>query len=210
MVYPRISHNDVDVDPNVAGLQTYAGTTVQYSGSASDPNGNALTWRWIYTINGGSEVVFQSGSGTVTPITFVYEAPMPWAALISGRCASATRQATSQSQLSVGVEAPPSGGLTFAATSGTISTPFVVSNGAIYPSRALTGVTNGGRAAYSFTVTNAGVYVILGAVNAPDLSANSFYVNIDAEPQDPAMIWQIPLTTGFPEPAGELAGHWDG
>jgi hypothetical protein len=34
-------------------------------------------------------------------------------------------------------------------------------------------------------------------VNAPNDSANSFYVNIDAQPTDPTMIWDIPLTTGF-------------
>jgi hypothetical protein len=34
-------------------------------------------------------------------------------------------------------------------------------------------------------------------VNAVDGGANSFYVNIDAEPQNPYMIWNIPITLGF-------------
>ena len=34
------------------------------------------------------------------------------------------------------------------------------------------------------------------SVNAPGDAANSFYVNIDAEPQDPYMVWDIPVTTG--------------
>ena len=35
------------------------------------------------------------------------------------------------------------------------------------------------------------------AVEASNAAANSFYVNIDAEPQEPQMIWDIPVTTGF-------------
>jgi hypothetical protein len=39
--------------------------------------------------------------------------------------------------------------------------------------------------------------MISTVVNAPSESANSFYVNIDGEPTDPTMIWDIPVTTGF-------------
>ena len=55
-----------------------------------------------------------------------------------------------------------------------------------------------GEALYNFTITNAGNYVIQALVNAPGDSANSFYVNIDAQPVDPTMTWDIfPFTTGF-------------
>jgi hypothetical protein len=43
-------------------------------------------------------------------------------------------------------------------------------------------------------------------VNAPNNGANSFFVNIDAEPQDPYMIWDIPVTTGF----GQRIVSWRG
>ena len=60
-----------------------------------------------------------------------------------------------------------------------------------------TGVTNGGQAVFDFSVTNAGSYVVQGLVNAPNTGANSFYVNIDAQPTDPTTIWDIPVTSGF-------------
>lgn len=88
------------------------------------------------------------------------------------------------------------GNLVFAADSGTISAPFSVSNG-IVSQTVQTSLSGSGRAAYSFTITNAGPYMVSAMVNAPNNSANSFYVNIDAEPTDPQNVWDIPVTTGF-------------
>lgn len=85
--------------------------------------------------------------------------------------------------------------ISFAASSGTITSPFTV-NGGLLSQSVTTGVTGGGRAAYSFTITNAGTYAVSAMVAAPSETANSFYVNIDAEPTAPAMTWDIhPLTT---------------
>jgi hypothetical protein len=40
--------------------------------------------------------------------------------------------------------------------------------------------------------------VIQASVNSTSLTGNSFYVNIDAQPQDPSMIWDVnPVTSGF-------------
>jgi hypothetical protein len=116
-------------------------------------------------------------------------------------------QAASQSQLNIGVEAtpPPPGSLTFEAESGTITAPFTV-NGTYISQSSQTGVTDGGRAAYTFTITNAGSYVVQFNINAPNDSQNSMFFNIDAEPQDPSMIWDIPTTTGFLQ----LLGGWRG
>src|SRR5205807_4725083 len=61
----------------------------------------------------------------------------------------------------------------------------------------LSGATNGGRAVYNFSISQAGPYLVSAMVNAPNNSANSFYVNIDAEPADPQNLWDIPLTTGL-------------
>jgi hypothetical protein len=88
-------------------------------------------------------------------------------------------------------------GSSIEAEAGTIAAPFVVAAGAI-SQPVTTDLAGGGRATYSFTVTNAGDYVIRALVNAPSLTENSFYVNIDAEPQDPYMTWDIlPPTSGF-------------
>jgi hypothetical protein len=86
--------------------------------------------------------------------------------------------------------------LTFDASSGEISKPLVLKDEAISQPEQ-TEVSEGGKAIYSFTLTNAGNYVIHALVNAPEESANSFYVNVDAQPEDPMMIWDIDVTNGF-------------
>jgi hypothetical protein len=100
-----------------------------------------------------------------------------------------------------GVNPPPALSTTFQATSGTITAPFVITSGLAGTNYILqsveTTVTNGGQAVYSFMITNAGSYVVQVLVNAPNDAANSLYLNIDAQPQDPTMIWDIPVTTGF-------------
>ena len=84
------------------------------------------------------------------------------------------------------------------ATNGVVAGPFVVNGSSISQASLTTNPASGGRAAYTFTVGGAGTYEIRALVNAPDISANSFFVNIDAEPQAPGMIWDIsPLTSGF-------------
>ena len=58
-------------------------------------------------------------------------------------------------------------------------------------------VAAGGKAVFHFSITNAGDYQIESVVYAPDDSSNSFFVNIDAPPTDPDMIWDIEVTDGF-------------
>jgi hypothetical protein len=90
-----------------------------------------------------------------------------------------------------------SGRIPFEAPAGALTAPFLVTNGAIVQ-LSDADITNGGRAVYTFTLTNAGVFVIEALVTAPSETANSFYVNIDAQPQDPGMVWDIqPNTSGF-------------
>jgi hypothetical protein len=86
---------------------------------------------------------------------------------------------------------PPSSGLSVAADSGTLSAPFVASHGTIYQP-VETSLTAGGRAVYNFNLGHAGNYLVLANVRAPNEGQNSFYINIDAEPTDPLMIWDIP------------------
>jgi hypothetical protein len=199
-----IVQNATDVDLAVAGMQVYQGTTVQYSGSASDPNSLPLTWQWIYTINGGAEVVYQNGSGTVTPVSYLYPSGSAgstyvWILRVSNGTSSA------QSSTTVGVESAPvaPGTLTFEAESGILTAPFAAVNGGTntYITQTVDGtITTGGQAIYNFTITNTATanYVIQALVNAPALTANSFWVNIDAQPTDPDMAWDIlPITSGF-------------
>ena len=92
---------------------------------------------------------------------------------------------------------PPPTGLTFQATSGVISAPFTTESG-ILSQPIETDLSDSGRASYSFNIPLAGNYIITARVNAPSGGANSLFVNIDAEPTDPTMIWDVlPTTAGF-------------
>jgi uncharacterized protein involved in high-affinity Fe2+ transport len=103
----------------------------------------------------------------------------------------------SSSSANVTVSAPsPSGSLTFASTSGAITAPFAVANGAI-SQPANTSLSAGGQAIYTFNVPAAGNYTVSAQVNAPSTDNNSLFVNIDGQPADPTMIWDVPVTSGF-------------
>jgi sulfur relay (sulfurtransferase) complex TusBCD TusD component (DsrE family) len=96
--------------------------------------------------------------------------------------------------VNLSVSAPTTGGsLTFASTSGTITSPFISGNGIVYQT-VETAVTNGGRAVYTFTIPTAGNYTVSAMTIATNTAQNSFYVNIDAEPTDPTMIWDLALS----------------
>ena len=93
--------------------------------------------------------------------------------------------------------APPvASGLSFAATSGALTAPFVAS-GSTIAQPAYTDLATGGEAVYTFDVLTAGNYVVTALVNAPGTDNNSFYFNVDAQPTDPGMIWDTAVTSGF-------------
>jgi hypothetical protein len=88
--------------------------------------------------------------------------------------------------------------LTLPASAAVVTAPLTFANGFVsQPDR--TELPEGGKAVFNFTITNAGHYVLRALVNAPGEDANSFYVNVDAPPEDPAMIWDIDVTGGFEE-----------
>jgi hypothetical protein len=67
-----ISANVSNVGTNTAVFEIYDETAVQLSASASAPNGDALTWQWLYSLNGGTPIVYQSGSGAAPTASFTY------------------------------------------------------------------------------------------------------------------------------------------
>ncbi len=91
---------------------------------------------------------------------------------------------------------PPVQGLSFDAPDGDITTPFTVNTSTISQAVETDDPTQGGRAAYTFFVPVAGDYMLSAVVNCPDEGANSFFLNVDAEPSA-AMIWHIGVTSGF-------------
>ena len=44
-------------------------------------------------------------------------------------------------------------------------------------------------------------------MNAPTTANNSLFFNIDAQPTDPLMIWDVPVTTGFTSQIGSWRGN---
>ncbi len=91
-------------------------------------------------------------------------------------------------------------GIALEADGGVVTPPFCITNKCLYQA-VDSGFTNGGRAVYTFTITNAGDYAILAEVNSPTGTTNAFCVNIDEEPQQPGMIWDMPATSRFTEKA---------
>ena len=81
---------------------------------------------------------------------------------------------------------------------GTITAPFRTNGGYVCRSVLATNVASGGTASYYFNITNAGQYVVEASVLAPNSGTKSFWVNVDAIPVDPTMIWDIyPYSTNW-------------
>jgi hypothetical protein len=77
-----------------------------------------------------------------------------------------------------------------------LKAPFVLKDG-VLSQPDTTDVKGGGQAVFTFTITKAGDYMIDGLVDAKDDDSNSFFINIDAQPEEPLMIWDHEHTMGF-------------
>jgi hypothetical protein len=149
-----------------------------------------------------SQVQFYNGAkllGTVTPAPYSFTwydvSPGTYSLSATAVYDSGSTVVAAAANVTVTATKPPSG-LTFAADSGAISSPFIATNGTIRQPMATT-LASSGRATYSFNIINAGDYLVSAMVSAANEGQNSFYVSIDAEPTDPLMIWDVPVTTGL-------------
>ena len=89
-------------------------------------------------------------------------------------------------------------GLSFESYAGVVSAPFTTNGGYVSQSVLATNVASGGSASYYFNITNAGQYIVEASVLAPNSGTKSFWVNMDALPVDPTMIWDIyPYSTNW-------------
>ena len=86
--------------------------------------------------------------------------------------------------------------LSFTAGSAVLTEPFKLTNSCL-AQPLTTSLANGGRALFAFNITNAGSYVIRATVNAQSTQPHSFGINVDAEPKDPDIIWDVEVTSGF-------------
>jgi Bacterial Ig domain/Fibronectin type III domain len=175
--------------------QAYTAPAIISLTASVTPNGHTIAKVQFYN---GSTLL---GTTTAAPYTFSWSNVGAGSYVLSAALVYDTSSTITSSAVSVTVNAPPpppppSSSLSFASTSGAISAPFYITNSAICQP-AYTSVTAGGRAAYSFTAPATADYLVSALVNVPTTDNNSFFVNIDAEPTDPVMIWDVPITTGF-------------
>jgi len=191
-----VNVNNLSLAPTVTltspanGASFTAPATINLAASVT-ANGHTITQVQFYN---GSSLLGVSASA---PYSFALGNVSAGSYALSAKAVYDSGSSVASSSANVTVSAPTaSTNLTFASTSGTISAPFVINSGAIMQA-ANTGVTAGGQAIYTFNISVAGDYVVSALVNAPSTDNNSLFVNIDAQPTDPTMIWDIPVTTGF-------------
>lgn len=89
-----------------------------------------------------------------------------------------------------------------------IRAPLALTNGCLSQPDT-TDLEGGGKATLNFAITNAGTFVIEAMVNAPADDSNSFYINVDADPEDPASIWDVDVTEGFERRTASWRGGSD-
>ncbi|MGH7973039.1 MAG: Ig-like domain-containing protein, partial [Limisphaerales bacterium] len=165
-----------------------------YSAPASIPlaatvSTNGHTINKVQFYNGATLL----GEASAPPYSFGWDNVAAGSYTLTATLVYDTSSSTSSSAATVNVTAPSPVPLTFASTSGAITAPFTASNGLL--SQAINSdVTNGGRAVYTVNIPAAGDYQVSAMVIAPNVSQNSFYINFDSDPTDPAMIWDVALT----------------
>ena len=100
-------------------------------------------------------------------------------------------------------------GQTLAASAAVLTAPLVLTSDYLcLTNDSMADAASGGKAVFSFTITNAGNYVIEALANAPDDNANSFFLNIDTAPTD-EMIWDFDVADGFEKHMANWRGSGD-
>jgi hypothetical protein len=159
----------------VTGYRVYQGTASGvYTKSVLTPN---VTQTTISNLVDGTQYYFVVTAFNAAGVESAYSTELPYTAT-SAR--------------------PPGSPLSFAASAGTLNSPFVTNtSGTVYQTTTTATPSAGGRDAFPFTINVAGAYTVVATVNATNNNANSLYVNIDSEPTDPANLWNIPVWNGF-------------
>ena len=184
----------------VNGASYSAPATINVSANVT-ANGHTITHVQIY--NGGTML----GAATVAPYNFTWSGVSAGSYSLSAKAVYDAGSSVASSSASVAVTNPAvSSSLTFASTSGAITAPFVAASGAI-SQPAYTSLAAGGQAVYGFNIPSTGNYVVSVLVSAPNTDNNSLFFNIDAQPTDPLMIWDIPPTSGIVSQTGSWRGN---
>lgn len=144
-----------------------------------------------FSITAPTEGAYSLAAGTGTNVAVKYN---PTSAAFHTNLLSFSGAAT-YSALVRGSACIVQPGLSWEATNGTYSYPWINAGGGVLTNRIASGVNNGGVAIYGFTVTN-GYYCFSNYVNAIDGGADSCWVSVNAYPTlGDAQIWR-PSTGG--------------
>jgi len=184
------NNQTLTVNAGPAQSTTLPNNTVTLTGSYVNTFGGVVGLAWS-KVSGSGTVSFSAPSAATTTTTLSTAGTYVLRLTVTVLSVSASNDVT------VTVNPQPQPGMSFNALSGVITAPFVVTSN--YISQSIeTGLSGGGRAVYSFSVPTNGNYVIATTVSAPSIGENSVYVNVDADPIDPTMIWDVaPITSGF-------------
>jgi hypothetical protein len=167
-------------------------------------NGHTITKVQFY--NGATSL----GSDTSAPYTYAWKNVTAGSYSVTAQVTYDSGSTVSSPAVTVNVSGPSATSiLSFAATSGSLSLPFTILNSTVLQT-VLTTLLGGGSATYNFTITNAGYYCVSALVNAPNSGENALYVNMDIQPTDPLMIWDIPKTSGFANEVVSWRGNGNG
>jgi len=176
------TQNSLTINYTITGSATNGGDYQQISPTITIPSGTNNTTLQIIPLDDLAVEGTENLTLTITPTAFY----------TTNQQNTTTINITDNDTLA---------GLLFEAENGEISAPLAITQGHISQSSvALTNPLEGGRAVYRFNINQAGDYIIKADVSAATTASDSFFINIDSEPQSPTHIWDIiPLTTGFEE-----------
>lgn len=170
---------------NVGDAQT-AASSLTVTATSSNP-----------TVIANSGIIL-GGSGTNRTVAIAPVYGQTGTARITLSATDGSLTATTAFQVTVN-PLPTASTIKFAATSGTITAPFIVSSNTVWQSSkaGITTATTGGRAIYTFNIAVSGNYLVSMMVSAPQSRRNSLFVSMDGEPVSPTMIWDVPVTKTF-------------
>ena len=94
-----------------------------------------------------------------------------------------------------GAEPPLFSGLgPFNPSDARVTAPFMVSGTNVSQTVQTNDPSSGGDLEFRFNAPITADYQVSALLYCPDGASNSFYINIDAQPIDPTMIWDVPIT----------------
>ena len=164
----------------VAGYRLYGGTASQAYTTDLDA-GNA-TQKTVSDLTGGVTYYFAATAYEANGLESVFSTEITYTPPVQ--------------------ELPP---LVFSADSGTITAPFIVTDGMLSQTDSTT-LADGGRAAYNITIVTPGPYTVSAVVNAPASNSSALYLNMDADPTGDTMIWDVPGLGEFTDQTASWRG----